>query len=86
MNRSGSAHFLSASGLNILTVCVCLTAGRGRDEEPRIPETQEDPGGAEHRQDGEKEVQTGSVGSDEFVLTSSFRQVPSDEFGQTSSF
>lgn len=31
------------------SVCVCVTAGRGGDEEPWLPETQEDPGGAEHR-------------------------------------
>lgn len=38
---------------NVLTLCVCLTAGHGGDEEPRIPEAPEDPGGAEHRQDCE---------------------------------
>lgn len=35
---------------------MCVSAGRGRDEEPRLPETQEDPGGAEHRQDGKKRL------------------------------
>lgn len=30
-------------------LCVFVAAGQSRDEEPRLPETQEDPGGTEHR-------------------------------------
>lgn len=33
---------------------MCVSAGRGRDEESRLLEAQEDPSGAEHRQDGKK--------------------------------
>lgn len=44
---------------------ICVSAGRGRDEEPGLPEAPKDPGGAEHRQDGKK-------GSPETVLNESF--------------